>query len=60
MLARHSSINLTMNAYTHLGLVDLKAAINDLPPPPSGNSANGKSGPSADEITDEHIKEKAS
>lgn len=36
-LARHSSINLTMNVYTHLGLKDLKAAVDSLPPPPNGN-----------------------
>jgi integrase len=37
MLARHSSINLTMNTYTHLGLVDLKSAVENLPPPPTGD-----------------------
>ncbi len=42
LLARHSSINLTMNTYTHLAFVDLKAAVENLPPPPSDTSAGGK------------------
>ena len=33
-LARHSDINLTMQEYTHLGLVDLTQAIEALPAPP--------------------------
>jgi integrase len=35
LLARHSDINLTMNAYTHLGMVDLSAAVDSLPSPSS-------------------------
>ncbi len=42
MLARHSSINLTMNTYTHLGLVDLKAAVENLPSPPSDPAEKAK------------------
>ncbi len=30
-LARHSSINLTMNVYTHVGLYDQSAALEALP-----------------------------
>jgi len=33
-LARHSDINLTMNTYTHLGLRDQAAAVQNLPAPP--------------------------
>jgi len=33
LLARHSDVNLTMNAYTHLGMVDLSAAVDALPSP---------------------------
>jgi hypothetical protein len=31
LLARHSTINLTMNTYTHLDKVDLQAAVDSLP-----------------------------
>ncbi len=36
-LARHSSITLTMDRYTHLGIVDLQAALDRLPALPTGN-----------------------
>jgi len=35
LLARHSSINLTMNTYTHLAMVDLANAVETLPAPPA-------------------------
>lgn len=35
LLARHSSIDLTMNTYTMLGVVDQAAAVEALPPPPA-------------------------
>jgi hypothetical protein len=35
-LARHSTITLTMNRYTHLGLHNEAAALDKLPQPPSG------------------------
>jgi hypothetical protein len=37
MLARHSTITLTMDRYTHLGLVDQTAALDKLPGLPSQN-----------------------
>lgn len=42
-LARHSDIRLTMNAYTHLGLHDLAAALEKLPPVP-GATPKAKKG----------------
>jgi integrase len=39
-LARHGSIDLTMNVYTDLRLVDLKGAVEKLPLPAAGG--NGK------------------
>jgi len=44
LLARHSDINLTMNAYTKLGLTDLQAAIHKLPSPRGKNTAGKKGG----------------
>ena len=41
-LARHSTITLTMDRYTHLGIVDLSAALDRLPELP------GKEGPHAE------------
>jgi integrase len=35
MLARHSDINLTMNTYTMIGVLDQAAAVEALPPIPS-------------------------
>ncbi len=35
LLARHSDINLTMNTYTMLGVLDQAAAVEALPPIPS-------------------------
>ena len=40
MLARHSDINLTMNTYTMLGVVDQVAAVEALPPIPTNSPAN--------------------
>ncbi len=37
-LARHSDINLTMNTYTSLGVMDQAAAVESLPPIPSGSN----------------------
>ncbi len=37
LLARHSDINLTMNTYTSLGVLDQAAAVEALPPVPGGN-----------------------
>ncbi len=31
MLARHSTISLTLDRYTHLGIIDLQAALEQLP-----------------------------
>lgn len=44
-LARHSTIHLTMQAYTHLEVADLAGAVNKLPELPSSSSseANGSS-----------------
>jgi hypothetical protein len=42
-LARHSSITLTMDWYTHLGIVDLSAALDRLPELPSGDASEGGS-----------------
>jgi integrase len=40
LLARHSDINLTMNTYTMLGVMDQAAAVEALPAvPTSGNAA---------------------
>jgi site-specific recombinase XerD len=42
-LARHSTITLTLDRYTHVGLYDLSASVNSLPAPPvevSGAEAN--------------------
>jgi integrase/recombinase XerD len=39
MLARHSDINLTMNTYTMLGVMDQAAAVEALPPIPTSNAA---------------------
>jgi hypothetical protein len=40
ILARHSSITLTMDFYTHLGIHDQTAALEKLPPlPPIGKLA---------------------
>jgi integrase len=36
-LARHSTITLTMDRYTHLGIVDLSAALDRLPKLPGGD-----------------------
>lgn len=33
-LARHSTVELTLGRYTHVGLFDLPSAVNALPPPP--------------------------
>lgn len=42
ILARHSDINLTMNTYTMLGIVDQVAAVESSPPVPETKSqANG-------------------
>ncbi len=40
MLARHSDINLTMNTYTMLGVVDQATAVEALPPIPASTSVN--------------------
>jgi integrase len=40
MLARHSDINLTMNTYTSLGVMDQASAVETLPPIPTGVSVN--------------------
>jgi site-specific recombinase XerD len=40
MLARHSDINLTMNTYTMLGVLDQAAAVEALPPIPPGMQTN--------------------
>jgi integrase len=37
-LARHSDIRLTLGVYTHVELPDCSAAIESLPPPPSGTT----------------------
>ena len=37
-LARHSDINLTMNTYTRLGVLDQAAAVESLPPVPTGRA----------------------
>jgi len=42
MLARHSTISLTMDRYTHLGIVDLVAGLKLLPVTPGGNGAGRK------------------
>ncbi|MBU4270781.1 MAG: tyrosine-type recombinase/integrase [Planctomycetes bacterium] len=42
MLARHSTISLTMDRYTHLGIVDLVAGLKRLPAMPGGNGAGAK------------------
>ena len=42
MLARHSTITLTMDRYTHLGIVDLVAGLKRLPAMPGGNGAGTK------------------
>jgi integrase len=39
MLTRHSTISLTMDRYTHLGIVDLVAGLKRLPVMPGGNGA---------------------
>ena len=39
ILARHSDINLTMNIYTMLGIVDQASAVESLPPIPNTNTA---------------------
>ncbi len=39
ILARHSTIQLTMDRYTHLGLVDARDALENLPPLPGAVSA---------------------
>ena len=36
--ARHSDINLTMNTYTRLGVLDQAAAVESLPPVPTGRA----------------------
>ncbi|MCH8829897.1 MAG: site-specific integrase [Planctomycetes bacterium] len=41
-LARHSDINLTMNAYTHVGLRDLNSAVESLPSLPTTEAAELK------------------
>jgi integrase len=41
-LARHSTISLTMDTYTHLGLLDERAALDSLPALPSIESKNDK------------------
>ena len=38
MLSRHSDINLTMNTYTMLGVMDQAAASEALPPIPTSNA----------------------
>jgi integrase len=48
ILARHSTITLTMDFYTHLGLHDQTAALAKLPPlPPLPPLTNGAGGPAA-------------
>lgn len=42
LLMRHSTIELTMNAYSHLGLVDLEGAVKNLPAAPNAIGAIGK------------------
>ena len=42
ILARHSDINLTMGAYTHVALFDQAAAISALPAPPGGCGEQAK------------------
>jgi len=46
-LARHSTINLTMNTYTHLGLLERSEAVNSFPAPPkaSGDDAGATDSP---------------
>ncbi len=39
ILARHSDINLTMNVYTMLGIVDQVSAVEALPPIPNTEKA---------------------
>jgi len=40
-LARHSDINLTMNTYTKLGVLDQAAAVESLPPLPDSKPKGG-------------------
>jgi integrase len=42
MLARHSTISLTMDRYMHLGIVDLVAGLKRLPTLPGGNGGAAK------------------
>ena len=42
LLARHSDINLTMNTYTALGVLDQAAAVEALPPVPNGQPQDKK------------------
>ena len=42
MLARHSTISLTMDRYTHLGIDDLVAGLKRLPALSNGNGATAK------------------
>jgi integrase len=44
LLARHSDINLTMNTYTMLGVLDQAAAVEALPPIPRTQHDNQASG----------------
>lgn len=45
LLARHSDINLTMNTYTALGVLDQAAAVEALPPVPTSQPAAKKTAP---------------
>lgn len=44
LLARHSDINLTMNTYTMLGVLDQAAAVEALPPIPQTTACSDSSG----------------
>jgi hypothetical protein len=49
LLARHSDINLTMNTYTMLGVLDQAGAVESLPPiPPGGCTEVAKTGQRSD------------
>jgi len=43
-LARHSDINLTMNTYTMLGVLDQAAAVESLPPVPQAEATTNRAG----------------
>ena len=44
MLARHSTITLTMDRYAHLGIVDLAEGLKRLPSLKKDNGDSGKTG----------------